>query len=67
MSEEAPIEERRGPGRPREFVDPSELTIRLDASLHDQILREASRLGISAGAAARVLLAAGLSKGRTPR
>lgn len=57
--------ERRGPGRPREFDDPSELTIRLDGSLHDQIIQEAARLGgVSVGAAARSLLAWALAHRR---
>lgn len=66
MSDEQP--ERRGPGRPRIFVEPSELTIRLDASMHDAILKEGQRLGIeSASAAARALLAWALQHRRATR
>lgn len=66
MSEDRPPdEERRKPGRPRLFDDPSELTIRLDASLHDQIVKEAASMGdVSVGAAARSLIAWALTMRR---
>lgn len=52
--------DRRGPGRPREFDDPSQLVIMLDGALHEQVCKEAKRLGVSVSAAARALLAAAL-------
>lgn len=55
MSDERPSE-RRAPGRPREFRDPSELRVRLEGDLHDQLAQEASRRGVSVGAAVRSLL-----------
>lgn len=65
MSEDLTSEqERRGPGRPRSFPNPSELTIRLDGSLHDAIVREAARHDISVGAAARALIAWALTHRR---
>jgi hypothetical protein len=66
MSDERPLD-RRGPGRPKEFEDPSQMTIALDSALHDQVIAEAQRMGpgTSVAAAARALLSWAITHRRT--
>lgn len=47
---------KRRPGRPRELVDPSELTVRMHGELHDRLVQEAARRRIPPGKLARELL-----------
>jgi hypothetical protein len=63
LSDEAPPDrERRGPGRPPVLVDPSELTIRLDGAMHNDIIEEARKRGVAPGAFARALLSWAVSR-----
>lgn len=66
MSEERrAIPDRRKPGRPREFRDPSELSFMLEGEMHEQLAQEAKRRGdVSVSSVARDLLAWAL-KNRT--
>jgi hypothetical protein len=43
-------------GRPPELVDPSELSIRMNAELHDRLIQEAQHRGVTPGKLARQLL-----------
>lgn len=47
---------RRGRGRPRELVDPSELTVRMHGELHDRLVQEAARRRVAPGKLARELI-----------
>lgn len=52
------IPDRRKPGRPREFRDPSEVSFMLEGELHEQIAQEARRRGdVSLSSVIRDLIA----------
>lgn len=58
-----PSRERRQRGRPRKFsADASHFSLRLDATLHDDLIREATRQGKEVSDYARELLDQGLRR-----